>query len=289
MRSVLAGGFWWFAMIPIAELKRIPSLYAPVHFAFTSALKAKNLVLLPLVKYAGYKPRSLSDRGQDLWVLEVLEHKRGGFFLDLGAADGFSESNTYVLEKRHGWSGICIEPNPVLFDLLTRQSNRTCNLVSDVVDDEDGEVEFVLSGQESELIALETDNNETSRGSLLAKKRKEGTVRLAPARTLASILDACEAPKTIDYFSFDVEDAETRILRHFPFDRYTFLGAHHRAAEPRAKCAAIPERLLLRQELALRFVLRAWQHCEFRQDPSGAFRANPAKAILKPGAATTTL
>jgi hypothetical protein len=41
---------------------------------------------------------------------------------------------------------------------------------------------------------------------------------------LAVILRQYDCPKVIDYFSFDVEGAETRILRRFPFDEFTFLS-----------------------------------------------------------------
>jgi FkbM family methyltransferase len=35
--------------------------------------------------------------------------------LEVGANDGISQSNTYWLEKRKGWNGILVDPNPVEF------------------------------------------------------------------------------------------------------------------------------------------------------------------------------
>ena len=43
-------------------------------------------------------------------------------------------------------------------------------------------------------------------------------------KTLLSILDDCGAPKIIDFFSLDVEGAETNILKNFPFEKYKFLS-----------------------------------------------------------------
>ena len=37
-------------------------------------------------------------------------------------------------------------------------------------------------------------------------------------------MDEFNAPETIDYLSLDVEGAETRILRGFPFHKYKFLA-----------------------------------------------------------------
>ena len=186
---------------------------------------AKNFLLDIGVRKLGYLPRRLSDRGQDRWIMrEVFPGKTGGFFLELGAADGFSESNTYVLEKRHQWRGICIEPNPVLFDALVNRYKRTCTCVQVAVDAEKGSLEFVLDGQTSGLITAESDNAPDRRGGRIESARSAGRVQVVETLPLAEVLDRCEAPRVIDYFSFDVEGLETRILRKFPFDRYTFLA-----------------------------------------------------------------
>jgi len=59
-----------------------------------------------------------SQLNQDLWVLDTLKHKRNGIFVDVGAFDGINLSNTYLLEKEHGWNGICIEANSESFKKL---------------------------------------------------------------------------------------------------------------------------------------------------------------------------
>ena len=41
---------------------------------------------------------------------------------------------------------------------------------------------------------------------------------------LQYILQKQGAPKVIDYFSLDVEGAETRVLKYFPFEKWTFLA-----------------------------------------------------------------
>ena len=61
-----------------------------------------------------------SYQGQDLFVVEALAGLRGGFFLDSGASDGVSGSNTLLLESAFGWRGICVEPNDQLFTRLAK-------------------------------------------------------------------------------------------------------------------------------------------------------------------------
>jgi hypothetical protein len=65
---------------------------------------------------------SPSQYGQDLFVLEALGGRRGGYFLDFGASNGVRFSNTLLLEQSFGWRGICIEPNDSFFSELKKKS-----------------------------------------------------------------------------------------------------------------------------------------------------------------------
>src|SRR3990167_724466 len=206
-------------------INRFPGLRLPARLCYAALLDLKNAFLYVLVVHLGYKPQSLSFGGQDRWVIdEVFRGKRDGFFLDLGAADGFSESNTYILEKIYGWRGICIEPNPLLFKQLTEKFKRTCTCVQKVVDAEESDVEFMFSGQMGGIIHEDTDNNPNQRSGRIEKSREAGRINMVKTTTLEKILDQLGAPSIIDYFTIDVEGAETRILRNFPFDKYTFLA-----------------------------------------------------------------
>jgi len=52
---------------------------------------------------------NFSQAHQDLFVLSVLDGKREGTFLEIGAFDAKFISNTFLLEKDFGWSGISID------------------------------------------------------------------------------------------------------------------------------------------------------------------------------------
>ena len=51
-------------------------------------------------------------------------HGKRGLFVEIGALDGVSYSNTYMLEACFGWRGLLIEANSLNFEQLLR-SNRT--------------------------------------------------------------------------------------------------------------------------------------------------------------------
>ena len=85
-------------------------------------------------------------------------------------------------------------------------------------------VNFLANGDLGGIVDLDTDNSPEVRPGLIEEWRSARKIQELRTRTLAEVLEEAKAPSVIDYFSFDVEGAETRILRSFPFDRYTFLA-----------------------------------------------------------------
>ena len=70
---------------------------------------------------------SNSQLGQDLQVLKYYSNKRNGFFVEIGASDGIHFSNTYLLESKYNWKGICVEPLPDKFlNLCSNRPNSYC-------------------------------------------------------------------------------------------------------------------------------------------------------------------
>ena len=83
-------------------------------FAHTHAFPVSALLVKIL------RPCSYAQKGQDLWLLKFLQQQTGGFFVDLGASNGVISNNTFLLERRYGWRGICIEPDPFFYRQLVR-------------------------------------------------------------------------------------------------------------------------------------------------------------------------
>ena len=156
---------------------------------------------------------SASQAGQDYWIYaEAFNEMRSGYFVDIGAHDGVTLSNTYLLEARYKWRGICIEANPISFEKLRRNRRSTC--VNTCLDSSEREVDFVLNDVLGGIADRDVRNQDADPATLKITKLK--------ARPLASVLKECNAPRTIDYLSIDVEGAEERVLGGFDFTRYTF-------------------------------------------------------------------
>lgn len=56
-------------------------------------------------------PNFYSEYGEDAWIYHNLQLPQDGFFIDVGAGDGITTSNTFFLERRH-WKGLCIDADP---------------------------------------------------------------------------------------------------------------------------------------------------------------------------------
>lgn len=154
-----------------------------------------------------------SQAGQDFWIYgEAFDEKKFGYFLDIGAHDGIYISNTYLLEVKYKWSGLCIEANPVSFKKLERNRRAVC--LNACLDRSEGEVSFVLNGVMGGIEEELADNGGSDTGSNTIIKQR--TI------SLNRVLKDQEAPSTIDYLSIDVEGAEERVLSGFDFQKYTF-------------------------------------------------------------------
>ncbi len=76
-----------------------------------------------LLDYGSLKAKLESELDQDLFVISVVG-KSDGFFVDIGAADGFSVSNTKLLEDM-GWKGILVEPSKYWHSILQNRLDRS--------------------------------------------------------------------------------------------------------------------------------------------------------------------
>ena len=58
-------------------------------------------------------------------LLQRLSPGKPGQFVELGALDGVTGSNTLGLEACYGWSGLLIEANPTNFRRLQRSGRQS--------------------------------------------------------------------------------------------------------------------------------------------------------------------
>jgi FkbM family methyltransferase len=134
-----------------------------------------------------------------------------GVFLEIGANDGYSQSNTFALETLYGWRGILIEPLPRHYEKCRKvRTNSECFNVACA--SQPGEVVLDDSNLTSVALGLQDKAEEASR-------LHSGRLVTVPAVTLSSVIDRSSFSR-VDFLSIDVEGAELEVLQGLDLDRH---------------------------------------------------------------------
>jgi FkbM family methyltransferase len=164
--------------------------------------------------------------------------RRHGVFIEAGANDGFTQSNTYYLEKILGWSGILVEAIPALHEQARRCRSRArvfnCALVPFGRESEQVELTYgnLMSLVHGAMGSPEADGEHIRNARQHDPEAGSYQVKVR-GRALSSLIDECGL-KRIDFLSLDVEGYEAHALRGVDFSRHrpTFIcvEAGHRVA-----------------------------------------------------------
>jgi FkbM family methyltransferase len=137
---------------------------------------------------------------QDVFAL-IVNRFRPGYFLEIGANDGFTLSNTIYLEEEFGWVGLLVEANPAYEASLRR---RRAEVTIAAVVDVEGTYKFRSAG----LFGGIVDSLDPAHAN---RTRTSESIEVWGTR-LSRILKERQAPPVIDFVSIDVEGAEVSIV-----------------------------------------------------------------------------
>ena len=151
-----------------------------------------------------------------------------GYFVELGANDGLSQSNTLFLEKYKNYSGVLIEPFPQNYNLCkSNRSARNYFYLGACVSFDYKDEKMQLAHSNLMTTPL---NGESSFDDPIGHAR-EGELFLngdkihiftAKVSTLNDILIDAKAPEVIDLLSLDVEGGELEVLKGIDHKRFRF-------------------------------------------------------------------
>lgn len=152
-----------------------------------------------------------------------------GFYVELGANDGVTQSNTFYFELKRYWRGVLIEPSPHNY-IRCRQARGAKNAVfcnacvpfgyaQKYVD-----IAYanLMSVSESLAIDLDSTDDHLKSGQQHLPQGEDVFRFGALAAPLSALLDTAHAPKVIDLLSLDVEGAELEVLKGVDFQRHRF-------------------------------------------------------------------
>ena len=144
-----------------------------------------------------------------LWYA-LFQNEPPGYFVDVGAHDGASFSNTLAFEES-GWRGVCIEAHPDYIERLTLMRPH-----SEIVHAAAGPQNlssvtlyatpfgFLSTVDLSDVATLDSTQGYDSQGRFVAQ---------VPMMTLDVILHGVNAPNNVDLICIDTEGYEVEVLK----------------------------------------------------------------------------
>lgn len=187
-----------------------------------------------ILDLAAHSPSQLK---QDVFALVTSGFKRGGYFVEFGATDGVEFSNTLMLERDYGWTGILAEPSRSWQPKL-RRNRPSATIETDCVWSTTGKPLSFSESTDAGTLSTITDFVE---GDINAHGRTGLMTYDVPTVSLLDMLRRHKAPRQIDFLSIDTEGSEYEILSAFDFDAFDIhtITVEHNYTAAREKLFAL--------------------------------------------------
>jgi FkbM family methyltransferase len=149
---------------------------------------------------------SYSQLGEDILLDHFVQYKKDGFYVDIGAYDPVSISNTYKFYKR-GWKGIQIEPNAKRSPLFKRYRPGTITLTIGIGLEEGIQTFYHFQEESLSTFSKESADLNQSLGNTLLDTQQ---VQVLP---LSAVFAQYLHGRKIDILSVDTEGYDMEVLK----------------------------------------------------------------------------
>ena len=157
--------------------------------------------------------------GQDRFLdRHVFGGARAGVFVEAGAYDGVTGSNTLFFERFRGWRGLLVEPSPRLAALARGRRRAPVHEVALAAATGRGRFVEVVSGYRM-MSGLESTYPPSMLRAVRARRDHREALLHVPTRTLQDLLAEAGLGE-VDLVSLDLEGGELAVLENFPFRRF---------------------------------------------------------------------
>jgi FkbM family methyltransferase len=154
-----------------------------------------------------------SQDGEDLIIDKLLNYKKEGFYVDVGANDPIRYNNTKRFYDKN-WSGINIEPDYLNYEKLLKYRPRDINLNIGIGENV-GIINFYKFNPDVfSTFSVEQAKKYQEQGQVLENKIPINVHRLC------DILEKYCEDKDIDFFSIDVEGLDMEVLKSNNWEKF---------------------------------------------------------------------
>ena len=163
-----------------------------------------------------FKKTSYSQCGEDIivdFILNSLKIKDPNY-LDIGAHHPININNTYLFYTK-GFNGVCIEPDPILFNEIKKKRKRDVCLNIGIGTQNKNSADFYVMSSKS----LSTFSKQVAENYQNNENQKIEKVIKIPLKEINQVIKD-NFYKYPNFVSLDVEGMEIDILNNFNFSEY---------------------------------------------------------------------
>jgi FkbM family methyltransferase len=163
------------------------------------------------------KDKIYGQHGEDRILKLIFKDQKAGLVIDVGAADGCSNSNSAALLERPSWKGILIEPESSQFkELQTRYKDQPKIIcVRCAIGVNEGIGILHCGGQVS------TFDEEVKLSAEINNNVVYETTEEVEIKTLTTLLDELEITDEIDFLSIDAEGMNYEVWNSLDDKKYS--------------------------------------------------------------------
>tara|TARA_B100000035_G_scaffold267680_1_gene240834 strand:+ start:753 stop:1505 length:753 start_codon:yes stop_codon:yes gene_type:complete len=188
----------------------------------------KNYIKLFKKFFFGAFKKSFALNNLDVIINKYLNYNNG-YYVEIGANDGFNQSNSLYFEIYKNWNGVLIEPLKDKFlDLKKCRSSKKNQMFNNICagfDFKNKNVEIINMNLMS--LSKEINNSLNIEGHIKkyearTKKNTKISLQKVEVLTLNRILEIANAPHLMDILFLDTEGSELEVLKGINFKKYNF-------------------------------------------------------------------
>lgn len=196
--------------------ERLTDFIPPVVHKVKAILNRNNIVqVAPVLQpFVHQVLQSNSQFQEDLLIDLLMNRKKDGFYIDIGANDPFFDNNTQRFYLR-GWRGINIEPNFLEYKKIVANRKFDINLHL-AISEKPGKHQFYQVGNDTTLSTLDQ-----AKAAKMARERKVAVnTSTVDGIQLSEILSTHVGDRHIDFMSVDTGGHDLIVLWSNDWDKY---------------------------------------------------------------------